>query len=90
MRKERQNEMQNEMKRYRVELERKVYKDKMCIELSAKDICEAALKARDFMEKAYNNYSPAYIPYCIKSVSRIHAKYKVAYSNRPGIETIEL
>lgn len=80
----------NEMKRYRVELERKIYKDKMCIELSAKDICEAAHKARDFMEKAYNNYSKLYFPYVIKSISRIHAKYKVAYSDRAGIETIEL
>lgn len=78
------------MKRYRIELERKVYKDKMCIELSANDIHEAVLKARDFMEKAYNNYSTAYMPYYIKSISRIHAKYKVAYSDRPDIETIEL
>lgn len=77
------------MKRYRIEFERKVFKDKMCIELSAKNICEAAHKARDFMEKAYNNYSTAYIPYYIKGISRIHAKYKVAYSNRPGIEIIE-
>lgn len=39
------------MKRYRVELERKVYKDKMCIELNASNISEAMHKARDFMEK---------------------------------------
>ena len=78
------------MKRYRVEFERKEFKDKMCIELSAKDICEAVFKARCFMEKAYNNYSTAYIPYYIKSVKCIHSKYKVAYSDRPGIETIEL
>lgn len=78
------------MKRYRVVLERKVYKDKMCIELSASNIYEAMHKARDFMEKAYNNYSTAYMPYYIKGISRIHAKYKVAYSDRTGIETIEL
>lgn len=78
------------MKRYRVELERKVYKDKMCIELSAKDICEAALKARCFMEKAYSNYSTAYIPYYIKCVKCIHTTYKVAYSDKEDIETIEL
>ena len=78
------------MKRYRVEFERKEFKDKMCIELSAKDICEAVFKARCFMESAYNNYSKSHFPYVIKSVSRIHAKYKVAYSDRPVIETIEL
>ena len=78
------------MKRYRVEFERKEFKDKMCIELSAKDICEAVFKARCFMEAAYNNYSKSHFPYVIKSVSRIHSKYKVAYSDRPGIETIEL
>lgn len=78
------------MKRYRVELERKVYKDKMCIELSASSIHEAVLRSREFMEKAYNNYSTAYMPYFIKSVKCIHAKYKVAYSDRPNIETIEL
>lgn len=77
------------MKRYRVEFERIEFKDKMYIELSAKDICEAAHKARDFMEKAYNNYSKLYFPYVIKSVFCIHAKYKVAYSDRVGIETIE-
>lgn len=82
--------MQNKMKRYRVELERKLYKDKMCIELSASNISDAIHKARDFMEKAYNNYSTAYMPYYIKGISRIHAKYKVAYSDRPDIETIEL
>ena len=78
------------MKRYRVELERKIYKDKMCIELSANNISEAMHKARDFMEAAYNNYSITYTTYCIKGVSYIHVKYKVAYSNRPDIETIEL
>ena len=78
------------MKRYRVVLERKVYKDKMCIELSASNIHEAMLKTRDFMEKAYNNYSTAYMPYFIKSVSCIHTKYKAGYSDRAGIETIEL
>lgn len=77
------------MKRYRVELERKVYKDKMCIELSASNIHEAALKARDFMEKAYSNYSTAYMPFFIKCVKCIHTKYKVAYSNKVDIETIE-
>lgn len=64
------------MKRYRVELERKIYKDKMCIELSANDIIEAMHKARDFMESAYNNYSTAYIPYYITRVSRIHENIK--------------
>lgn len=77
------------MKRYRIELERKVYKDKMYIELTASNIHEAMLKARCFMEKAYNNYSTAYMPYFIKSVSCIHTKYKVAYSDKAGIETIE-
>lgn len=78
------------MKRYRVEFEIIKFKDKVCIELSAKDICEAAHKARDFMEKVYNNYSKLYFPYVIKSVSCIHTKYKVVYSNRADIETIEL
>lgn len=85
MRKERHNEM----KRYRVEFERIEFKDKMCIELSAKDICEAAYKARNFMEKVYNSYSKLYFPYVIKSVSRIHTKYQVVYSDRTDIETIE-
>lgn len=78
------------MKRYRVELERKIYKDKMCIELSAKDICEAVFKARCFMEAAYNNYSKSHFPYVIKSVKCIHTTYKVAYSDKADIETIEL
>lgn len=78
------------MKRYRVELERKIYKDKMFIELSASNIYEAMNKARDFMEKAYNNYSTAYFPYYIKCVKCIHTKYKVAYSDKADIETIEL
>ena len=78
------------MKRYRVEFERKEFKDKMFIELSAKDIYEAVFKARCFMESAYNNYSKSHFPYVIKSVFRIHAEYKVAYSDRPGIEMIEL
>lgn len=78
------------MKRYRVELERKVYKDKMCIELSASNISEAVFKAREFIEKAYGRNEIGYIPYVIKSVSRIHVKYKVAYSDRACIETIEL
>ena len=78
------------MKRYRVVLERKVYKDKMCIELSASNIHEAMLKARDFMEKAYNNYSTAYMPYFIKGVYCIHTIYRVAHSDKSGIETIEL
>lgn len=43
--------MKNEMKRYRVEFEIIKFKDKVCIELSAKDICEAVHKARAFMEK---------------------------------------
>lgn len=78
------------MKRYRVELERKVYKDKMCIELSASNISEAVLKARDFIEKAYGRNETGYIPYFISGVERLHSKYKVAYSDRAGIETIEL
>ena len=78
------------MKRYKVELERKIYKDKLCIELSASNIYEAVLKAREFIEKSYGRNETGYIPYVIKSVSCIHAKYKVAYSDRPGIETIEL
>lgn len=78
------------MKRYRVELERKVYKDKMCVELSANNIHEAVLKARDFMDKAYNNYSTTYMPFFIKAVKCIHTKYKVAYSDKADIETIEL
>lgn len=82
--------MKNEMKRYRVEFEIIKFKDKVCIELSAKDICEAVHKARAFMEKAYNNYSKLYFPYVIKSVSRVHTKYQVVYSDRADIETIEL
>ena len=69
------------MKRYRVELERKVHKNKMCIELSANNISEAVFKAKCFIEKAYGKDEIGYIPYVIKSVSCIHTDYKVAYSN---------
>lgn len=69
------------MKGYRVELERKIYKDKMYIELSASNISEAVFKAREFIEKAYGRNELGYIPYAIKSVSCIHIDYKVAYSN---------
>lgn len=69
------------MKRYRVVLERKIYKDKMCIELSASNISEAVFKAKEFIEKAYGRNEIGYIPYVIKSVSCIHTDYKVVYSN---------
>lgn len=64
------------MKRYRVELERKVYKDKMCIELSASNISEAVFKAREFIEEAYGRNEIGYIPYVISSVQRIHVNKK--------------
>lgn len=69
------------MKRYRVEFERKLYKDKMFIELSASNISEAVFKAREFIEKAYGINEIGYFYYVIKSVSCFQKGYQATYSN---------
>lgn len=65
------------MKRYRVKLERKIYKDKMCVELSANNIHEAMIKIKEFIEKSYGTNEIGYIPYTITGVCLIHSKWRV-------------
>ena len=60
-----------------MKLERKIYKDRMIIELSANNIHEAMIKTKEFIEKAYGTNELGYIPYTITGVCSLSSKWRV-------------